>query len=375
MKIALIVPGGVDRSGEYRVVPALLALIERLSVRHELHVFALRQEPTPGAWSLLGARIHNVGFGNTRVRAVRAILAEHRRAPFDVVHAVWSGISGFVAVLAGRLIGRPRLVHIAGGELVAFPELGYGGRLRWRGRIQESFVLHGATALSGASDSIVKLVQQFGRDAQRVPLGVDLRVWAVVEPRPRSAGEPGRLIHVASLNRVKDQVTLLRAMALLVRAEVDFELDVVGEDTLHGEIQTLAQELGLAGRVRFHGFLTQRQLLPVVRAAHALVMTSRHEAGPLAVLEAAAQGVPTVGTAVGHVAEWAPSAAVAVPVGRADLLAHAVRELLQVDEQRLRVAREAQRRALEEDADHTAARFEALYEVMTEPYRNELRSC
>ena len=27
MRIALVVPGGVDRSGEYRVIPALLALI------------------------------------------------------------------------------------------------------------------------------------------------------------------------------------------------------------------------------------------------------------------------------------------------------------------------------------------------------------
>ncbi len=37
-----------------------------------------------------------------------------------------------------------------------------------------------------------------------------------------------------------------------------------------------------------------------------MIISSRHEAGPLAVLEAAVKGVPTVGTAVGHIAEWAP---------------------------------------------------------------------
>ena len=375
MKIALIVPGGVDRTGEYRVIPALLALIERLSTRHELHVFALRQERLPATWELLGARIHNVGFGNTRFRAVRTVLAEHRRGPFDVVHAVWSGMSGFVAVLAGKLIGRPRLVHIAGGELVSFPEIGFGGRCKWRGRVQERFVLHGATALSAASQPIVTLIRQLGLDAQRVPLGVDLRAWPPTEPRPRNLSQPARLIHVASLNKVKDQTTLLRAMALLASSQVDFELDVVGEDTLDGETQALTHELGLENRVRFRGFLTQRQLLPVIRAADVLVMSSRHEAGPFVLLEAAAQGVPTVGTAVGHIAEWAPAATVAVPVGDAAALAQAVRELLQSEELRLRIAREAQRRALQEDADHTAVRFEALYELLTEPRRHALRSC
>jgi hypothetical protein len=31
LKVALVVPGGVDRSGDYRVIPVLLALIERLA--------------------------------------------------------------------------------------------------------------------------------------------------------------------------------------------------------------------------------------------------------------------------------------------------------------------------------------------------------
>jgi glycosyltransferase involved in cell wall biosynthesis len=166
---------------------------------------------------------------------------------------------------------------------------------------------------------------------------------------------------VASLNRVKDQPTLLRAMGKLANAGVEFELRMVGVDTLGGEIQHLARCLGLERKVSFLGFRTQRELRPLVAWADLLLMSSLHEAGPLVCLEAAVAGVPTVGTAVGHIAEWAPSAALAVPVGDATGLAGAVARVLDDEDLRLSLAMAAQRLALAEDADLTAATFEALY--------------
>jgi glycosyltransferase involved in cell wall biosynthesis len=352
----------VDRSGEQRVIPALLALIERLSARHDVHVFALRQERAPGTWGLRGARVHNIGDVWTRVRAVRAILEEHRAAPFDVLQSIFSGACGAVAVSAARLLGIPSVVHVAGGEPVRLADIRFGGRLTWRGRLQEAFVLSGASAVTAASAPQLELISRLGITARRVPLGVDrMRDWPPRQPAARRAGEAARLIHVASLNRVKDQPTLLRAFARLTRDHAGVQLDIAGEDTLQGETQRLSLALGVAGRVRFHGFLTQRQLHSVMQHAHVSVISSRHEAGPLAFLEAAALGVPTVGTAVGHVAEWAPDAAVAVPVGDPQALAAALHRVLSDESLRSRLARAAWMRALREDADYTAECFEALY--------------
>ena len=84
MKLALVLPGGVDRSGELRVIPAFLALIERMARVHDVHVFVLHQEPTQDRWELAGAQIHNIGDRWTRWRAVAAIRREHRQAPFDL---------------------------------------------------------------------------------------------------------------------------------------------------------------------------------------------------------------------------------------------------------------------------------------------------
>ena len=107
MKLALVVPGGVDRSGEFRVIPALLTLIGRLARAHEVHVFALHQEAVAGRWELAGATVHNIGDGWTRLRAIAAIRAEHRRAPFDLVQAIFSGSCSLVAVAAAKT-PRPR---------------------------------------------------------------------------------------------------------------------------------------------------------------------------------------------------------------------------------------------------------------------------
>ena len=86
MKLALVVPGGVDRSGVDRVVPALLWQIERLARRYTVHVFALAQEPLPAQWSLLGATVHNIGTApGRRKRFFRSFAMEHARAPFPAV--------------------------------------------------------------------------------------------------------------------------------------------------------------------------------------------------------------------------------------------------------------------------------------------------
>ena len=360
MKIALIVPGGVDRTGEYRVIPALQALIGRLAANHSVHVFALRQEPLPASWDLAGARIHNIGT-HIRRRTLQAICAEHRRSRFDLVHAIFSGTCGLLAVIAGRLLRIPSLVHVAGGEPVSLPDIGFGGRVTWRGRLREALVLRGAKTVTAASAPLIQLLASQGFRAERVPLGVDLRTWPPRGPVRRGPGEPARLIHVASLNRVKDQPTLLRALGVLTRSKVAFHLDVVGDDTLGGEVQALTAHLGLADKVSFQGFRRQRDLHPLVSDAHVMVMSSRHEAGPLAMLEAAALGVPTVGTAVGHLAEWAPDASVCVPVADWVSLGEALRAVLLDEDLRMRLGGEALRRATREDADYTASCFEALY--------------
>jgi glycosyltransferase involved in cell wall biosynthesis len=208
---------------------------------------------------------------------------------------------------------------------------------------------------------MARLAAKAGIPAETIPLGVALDRWPPAALRERRAREPVRLLHVASLNRIKDQPTLLRAMALLKERGVPFALEIAGFDTLGGEVQRLASELGLQAEVGFLGFIPHDQLRPLFDRADILVVSSIHEAGPLVVLEAAIAGVPTVGTGVGHVADFAPDAAVCVPARDAPALADAVEQLAYNEPRRLRIAAAAQDRALRIDADHTCREMLRVY--------------
>lgn len=362
MKVAIVVPGGVDRSGTHRVIPCLLWLIERLvRAGDDVHVFALQQEPEPGTWPLLGAVVRNAGARPRRLRTLAALLAEHRRGRFDIVHAFWAGAPGLAAAAFARLTRLPLIVSLPGGDLVGLHDIDYGVQLTRRGRWWTRLTLSAATRVTVRSEWMRSEAAATGVDALCMPIGVALDRWPRRPPRPRDRARPLRLLHVANLNLVKDQETLLRAMRDLADRGTAFQLDVIGLDTLGGAVQRRCTALGLDDRITFHGFMPHADMRSRFEAADLLVMSSRHETGPVTTIEAGMVGVPTVGTAVGLIADWAPGAAVAVPVGDSRALAAAIARLAADEPARLQLAASASDAAGRQDADVTTAAFRRLY--------------
>jgi glycosyltransferase involved in cell wall biosynthesis len=377
MKVAILTPGGVDRSGTERVIPCLLWLVERLvRAGDEVHVFAFNQEAAPGRWHLLGAQVHNAGRWPRALRILSSLFGEHRRGRFDVLHAFWALPSGVAGAVAASLARVPLLLTLPGGDTANHPAIGYGGGIRLGSRLKVRLAAAVAGAVTAPSATMCRQAANAGIRASRLPLGVALDRWPRRAPVRRTAGAPLRLLHVGSLNLVKDQAMLLRAAATLKDRGVPFELEVIGGDTLAGSVQRQAKYLGLAGLARFHGFMPHDRLRGWVERADLLLISSIHEAGPLVMLEAAVAGVPTIGTAVGHIADFAPGAAVSLRVGDDQAMADAIMALADDEDERLRLAAAAQARALEEDADFTAQQFRCLYRALAAsrvPTRSEWR--
>jgi glycosyltransferase involved in cell wall biosynthesis len=364
MRIGLVVTGGVDRSGRERVIPCLLWLIERLARRHDLHVFATYHEAAPCTYPLLGATVHDLGTRRVP-RGWRRLVQRHRlrstlaRLPrMDLLHGYWGIPAGWVATSVSRSLNVPVIVTANSGEFVADHALSYGFQRRWIDRRLIDRTMARAARVTVCTRHMAGLAARHGLTTEIIPMGIPPALFSDSIP---SAAPPWRLLHIAHMNRVKDQRTLIRAVAALRSTHPDVCLDIAGGDTLNGEIADLARTLGVAPYVTFHGALPHDDVRSLISRAHVYVQSSRHEAAGVAVLEAAAAGVPTVGTNVGYVADWAPDAAVGVPVGDAGALARGIADVLDNPEVRTGLAVRARARCATFTADDTAAAFDALY--------------
>jgi glycosyltransferase involved in cell wall biosynthesis len=372
MKVGLIVPGFSSDATDWGV-PVLVDVIREMSQRVELHVFALRYPHRNDRYHLHGTEVHALGGGTVRglrrpallARACAGVIGEHRRRPFAALHGIWADEPGFVAVAAGRLLHIPAIVSIMGGELVSMPNIGYGGHLAWSNRLLSAIALHGAARVTAGSSQLAECARRSLRPSRRSR--VTRLVWGIdpclFELRGQSlelAGEV-RVLHVGSLVPIKDQVTLLRAIARIRESEAGIHLHIVGDGPLRGQLPDQARTLGLTTCVTFHGHVDRRGLAAYYRAAHVLAVTSRYEAQLVVALEAAVCGTPIVGTAVGLVADLAPQGATAVPVGDDGALAEAICAAARADTGAALAT--AAGRLVESDhlAAHTADRLTSIY--------------
>jgi glycosyltransferase involved in cell wall biosynthesis len=147
-----------------------------------------------------------------------------------------------------------------------------------------------------------EIVSHFPESADRVreiPLGPDEDLPQApgrTEARARLGVEGPLLLTVGTLLNRRNLATLIQAAGLLARRFPKLVLDVVGDNRTHPRIdfEVFARRLGLEGRVRLSGFVTDAGLADRYAAADVAVFLSSYEGFGLPALEAAARRVPLV---------------------------------------------------------------------------------
>ena len=222
---------------------------------------------------------------------VTTILAEHRRKPFDVLHAQYGYPNGWAVLLAARQIGIPTVVSIQGGD-------GH-----WVGSCCETHrlgmlnVLNHANALLIGCDSFAQEV--VGRlDVPRerfiiVPGAVDVERFKPVPGRaPGDAADPVRLLYHGRVDRRKGALDFLEALAMLRGWDVPFAATISGIGPDYDSCRELTARLGLD--VAFPGYVDYDGAPALYSQADVFVSPTYAEGFSNTILEAMASGLPSV---------------------------------------------------------------------------------
>jgi glycosyltransferase involved in cell wall biosynthesis len=129
--------------------------------------------------------------------------------------------------------------------------------------------------------------------------GVDLAQWTSHTDSPGKT-QPGSFLFIGRLIDWKALDIVIRAIQLVPEAH----LEVIGDGPMLCGWKALASELGVADRVTFRGWLSQRECAARLDAAVALVLPSLYECGGAVVLEAMAMSKPVIATRWGGPADY-----------------------------------------------------------------------
>jgi len=131
------------------------------------------------------------------------------------------------------------------------------------------------------------------RERVRVILpGVDVG-WLAPDPAEGRAEQP-TFLYVGRLKRYKGLEVALQALARAVRDNPAVSLEIAGQGDDQPRLQEIAQRLGVAGSVRFLGFVSEAEKRRLLRQSWGLIFPSEKEGWGISNVEAAACATPAV---------------------------------------------------------------------------------
>jgi len=277
--------------------------------------------------------------------ALRRALAEFRPELVQVEEEPWTQVAGAVVRAATRLDFR----------VTVFSWESLPARLPFMARLRRDRVLHRCAGLIAGNKLALGLLTagDSGKPTTVLPqTGVTPPLVAGSLARPvLSIGFVGRLVPERGLD------LLFRAC---VQLSDPWSIHVAGTGPAQEELEALAERLGIAARVIWHGALSRSALAALWPQLDCAAFPSRTtarwvETRGRTALDAMAHGLAVVVSASGALPEVAGSAGRVIPEEGVDQLAEVLSSFAQDPDARRALGAEARRRVLAEYTDESIA--------------------
>ncbi|WP_221583752.1 glycosyltransferase family 4 protein [Microbacterium sp. G2-8] len=250
-------------------------------------------------------------WGARRLLAAASTLVRRRKS-FDVAHIHLSEKGSFVRegllVRLAQALGLRVVVTMHGATFVEF-----ANQYSWLAR----GVLKHANAIACLTDPTVNELQALGvTNVTLIPNAVSADQLTADET---PMADRMITVFVGEVSRRKGVDVLLDAWRSVSATYPGARLEVYG-----GPVDV---DVPSGGAIATHGRRPRDEVRQAVRSARLLVLPSRAEAFPMAILEAMAAGIPVVATDVGQVRDMIDDDELVVPAEDAEQLAQAMASL------------------------------------------------
>ncbi len=228
------------------------------------------------SWS---AKVTMLGFLGADF--AKSVMARRRVTP-DLIHAHWWFPGGLVGTWLGGLSHLPLVTTLHGTDVRLAKSVAVARPLFRHVITHSAKVTTVSHWLAGELDLLVP-----NRSPVVAPMPVATELFEPDDSIPRDG-----ILFVGRLNAQKGLDQLIRALAGMKTSSV---LDVVGDGPARESLGTLATELGVADRVRWHGQVRQGELPKFYQRTRVLAVPSIDEGLGLVAVEAALCETPVVG--------------------------------------------------------------------------------
>lgn len=278
--------------------------------RYEAEVFCLERQ---NATLFPFPRVHALRPADTfRARAEAALCdrflysarfsREVQTGSYDLLHAHF-GVGAQWALPIAHQLNLPLVVTLHGFDVGALATRRRFAPKHWRYALLAPWLLRQTTRFLAASTELAELMIGIGAEASKV------HVWRLGIELPRQLAEPQDSQTILMVGRMVEKKGFEFGLRAFASASTSWSLTLIGDGELRSDLERLARELGIAERVRFLGALPHEEVLERMNECAVLLAPSvtttkgDRESGLIVAKEAAARGIPTVGSRHGGIVE------------------------------------------------------------------------
>ncbi|MEX2055142.1 MAG: glycosyltransferase family 4 protein [Candidatus Andersenbacteria bacterium] len=306
-------------------------------------------------------------FGLSALIYTFAYTFRHR---VDFIQAYFAVPAGWVAWVIKMTRGIPYAVYFGGSDIPGanpsrykniYPFLTPLLRRIWRGAEFRTVCSQELVRLSKLADPNVEFLC--------IPNGVDTNRF---KPIDRSANPKVKILFIGRLIPRKGFQRVIRALPLVkAKTTKPFEIEVVGTGAEKGDLDHLAEELGVSELIHYVGTVPYDELEKAYQYADIFILTSLSEGMPSVILEAMGCALPIIASDVGGNNEIVHDGHNGYLIKGEDLelIADRIARLINDDAARHQMGKASRQLALQYDWQAIMKQYHTLYQTYGSQHR------